>query len=69
MSISGWIMRRNLMEILVCPLCKGDLELEIFEENETEILTGRLTCRSCGEVYPIEEGIPNMLPPELRDRC
>ncbi|MGB9901847.1 methytransferase partner Trm112 [Methanothrix sp.] len=62
-------MRRDLMEILVCPVCRGDLELEVFEENEREILTGRLMCRSCGEVYPIEEGIPNMLPPELRERC
>lgn len=61
-------MRRDLMEILVCPVCRGDLELEVFEENDREILTGKLTCRSCGEVYPIEEGIPNMLPPELRER-
>ncbi len=59
-------MRRRLLEILACPRCKGDLDVEVAEENEEEILTGKLICRSCGEVYPIEDGIPNMLPPELR---
>lgn len=60
-------MKRDLMDILACPLCKGDLTLEVFEENEKEIVTGKLCCRACQECYPIEEGIPNMLPPDLRD--
>ena len=32
-----------------------------------EVLTGTLTCPACPEVYPINEGIPNLLPPDLRD--
>lgn len=60
-------MKRDLLDILACPLCKGDLTLEVFEENEKEIVTGKLCCKSCKECYPIEEGIPNMLPPDLRD--
>ncbi|EPY53477.1 tRNA (guanine-N2-)-methyltransferase regulatory subunit Trm112 [Schizosaccharomyces cryophilus OY26] len=28
---------------------------------ETEITEGKMTCGSCGHVYPIYEGIPNML--------
>ncbi|EEB09668.1 tRNA (guanine-N2-)-methyltransferase regulatory subunit Trm112 [Schizosaccharomyces japonicus yFS275] len=28
---------------------------------ETEITEGKMTCGSCGHVYPIVEGIPNML--------
>ncbi len=55
------------MEILACPLCKGDLTLEVFEENEKEIVTGKLYCSPCKECYPIEDGIPNMLPPDLRN--
>jgi len=55
------------MDILACPLCKGDLVLEVFEEDEREIITGKLTCPACNETYPIEDGIPNMLPPDLRD--
>ncbi|MDM7935263.1 MAG: methytransferase partner Trm112 [Methanothrix sp.] len=61
-------MKRDLLEILACPLCKGDLTLEVFEENEREIVTGRLCCSACRECYPIEEGIPNLLPPQLRER-
>ena len=55
------------MEILACPMCKGDLELSIEEEEEKgEIVKGSLYCRDCDLRYPIEEGIPNLLPPELR---
>lgn len=61
------IMKRDLLDILACPLCKGDLTIEVFEENDTEIITGKLFCKACNECYPIEDGIPNMLPPDLRD--
>jgi uncharacterized protein YbaR (Trm112 family) len=61
------IMKRDLLDILACPLCKGDLTIEVFEENDKEIVTGKLCCNSCKECYPIEDGIPNMLPPDLRD--
>ncbi len=32
------------MDILACPVCKGDLELTVEEENEEEIVTGSLYC-------------------------
>ena len=59
-------MRRDLMDILVCPMCKGDLELTVDEENAQEIVRGSLLCARCDERYPIEDTIPNLLPPELR---
>lgn len=58
-------MKRDLMEILCCPVCKGDLELQVTEEKE-EILEGKLLCHQCPETYEITEGIPNLLPPDLR---
>jgi uncharacterized protein YbaR (Trm112 family) len=61
-------MKRNLMEILACPICKGDLELKVVEENEKEIVKGSLSCKKCSETYPIEDTIPNLLPPELRTK-
>lgn len=60
-------MRPDLMEILVCPVCKGDLTLEVEREEGDEVLDGALHCASCNETYPIEDGIPNLLPPDLRD--
>jgi len=59
-------MKRDLMEIIACPLCKGSLELTVEEEDEREIVKGSLYCGSCSVIYPIEETIPNLLPPELR---
>jgi uncharacterized protein YbaR (Trm112 family) len=51
------------MDILCCPVCKGDLTLQADKENEKEILEGNLRCAACQVDYPIHEGIPNLLPP------
>ena len=56
-------MKRSLMDILCCPVCKGDLTLQADKENEKEILEGTLRCSACRVDYPIHEGIPNLLPP------
>ena len=60
-------MKRSLLDILVCPMCKGDLTLAVDEEGDAEIVSGALHCTSCGLDYPIEDTIPNLLPPEMRD--
>ncbi len=60
-------MKRSLMDILACPMCKNELELEVTKEDENEVVEGTLHCRSCGEAYPIEDTIPNLLPPSLRE--
>jgi len=55
-------MKRKILDILCCPVCKGDLTLSVAEENEREIVEGVLTCARCRVDYPIHEGIPNLLP-------
>jgi uncharacterized protein YbaR (Trm112 family) len=57
-------MKRELMDILACPVCKGDLELTVDEENEKEIVTGSLYCSKCDVRYQIVDTIPNLLPQE-----
>ncbi|MBI2288325.1 MAG: methytransferase partner Trm112 [Chloroflexi bacterium] len=57
-------MKQELMKILACTVCKGELELTVEAENEQEIVTGSLFCPRCKEHYPIVETIPNLLPPE-----
>ncbi|MEM3085981.1 MAG: methytransferase partner Trm112 [Halobacteria archaeon] len=59
-------MKRDLMEILACPACKGDLQLSAKKEEGDEILEGELRCPKCREAFPIDDGIPNLLPPDLR---
>jgi uncharacterized protein YbaR (Trm112 family) len=60
-------MKESLMDVVCCPLDKADLELSVEDREDDEILTGTLTCTECGEQYPIEDGIPNLLPPDMRD--
>ena len=48
----------ELLEILVCPKCKGDLEYH--QEPES------LVCQSCRLVYAVEDGIPVMLIDEAK---
>ena len=59
-------VKRELMDILACPLCKGTLQLTVTKEDDREIVEGSLTCEACSETYPIEDTTPNLLPPELR---
>lgn len=49
-------MDKNLLAILVCPLCKGEL---LLKEKE-------LICRFDRLAYPIRDGIPVMLEQEAR---
>jgi len=55
-------MRREMMDIIVCPVCKQSLELNVIEEEGGDVVAGILRCKACGVEYPIEEGIPNLLP-------
>ncbi len=42
---------QDLLEILVCPACRGEVE-----QKEDKIV-----CLSCSRKYPIRDGIPVML--------
>jgi|WetSurSiteA1Bulk_404760.scaffolds.fasta_scaffold109796_2 uncharacterized protein len=47
------MLKKELLEILCCPVCKGDLRYDEREET--------LTCVSCRHVYRVKDGIPIML--------
>jgi uncharacterized protein YbaR (Trm112 family) len=59
-------MKKELMEILACPVCKGELQLKVETEEGDEIIKGSLFCSRCNEPYPIDDTIPNLLPPQMR---
>ncbi|MFO8113871.1 MAG: methytransferase partner Trm112 [Halorubrum sp.] len=62
-------MKESLMDVVCCPLDKADLELAVDDRDDEEIIAGTLTCTECGETYPIEDGIPNLLPPDMREEA
>jgi uncharacterized protein len=41
----------QLLDILVCPACKGEVKLEGHY----------IVCQACGRRYPVRDGIPIML--------
>ncbi len=47
------MLNKELLDILCCPKCKGNLEYK--PDHET------LTCTSCRTVYPVRNDIPIML--------
>lgn len=51
-------MDSKLLDILVCPVCKGNLE---YRKEALE-----LVCHACKLAYPIRDGIPVMLEDEAR---
>jgi ubiquinone/menaquinone biosynthesis C-methylase UbiE len=56
-------MTSDLLELLACPIDgKWPLQLTVTEQTGGEIAIGRLSCPTCGRVYPITEGIPRLLP-------
>ena len=59
-------MKKELMQILACPVCKGELKLKVDKEEHDEVVTGSLYCSTCDYSYPIVDTIPNLLPPELQ---
>lgn len=49
---------KDLLEILVCPKCKGDLEYRSTPEE--------LVCHACRLRYSVDDGIPIMLIDEAK---
>ncbi|OEJ64104.1 Trm112 family protein [Magnetovibrio blakemorei] len=50
---------RKLLEILVCPVCKGPLT---YDSDAQELIS-----KQAGLAYPIRDGIPIMLESEARE--
>lgn len=55
-------MDTRLLELLVCPLCKGPLEYQRPPEHPTQ----ELICRADRLAFPVRDGIPVMLESDAR---
>ncbi|MCW8858034.1 MAG: Trm112 family protein [Kangiella sp.] len=51
-------MNHKLLDVLVCPVCKGDL---VYKKDSNELI-----CRFDKLAYPIRDDIPVMLEEEAR---
>ena len=55
-------METRLLDLLVCPLCKGPLE----HLRPPLHATTELVCRADGLAFPVRDGIPVMLENQAR---
>lgn len=63
-------MKERLLDLLMCPACRSQLDCEPWKRNGHEIVEGLLNCtdRSCGQCFPIIGGVPRMLLGSLRQQ-
>ena len=57
-------MHKWLLDLLVCPECRGTLRLEAREQRGDDVVTGALTCTS-GHTFEITNGIPRFVKHQL----
>lgn len=56
-------MRIHHLELLACPECRGDLDLQAGAKVvEDRVETGELECRRCAARYPVRKFIPRFVP-------
>jgi ubiquinone/menaquinone biosynthesis C-methylase UbiE/uncharacterized protein YbaR (Trm112 family) len=56
-----------ITEYLRCPQCRsGTLDVDVFERNGSEIRDAVVSCRECRMWYRLEDGLLELLVPELR---
>ena len=58
-------MREDLLLLLCCPACHGELSWQVHERNGDHIEEGEARCAGCGAAYPVREGIGLFLTPDL----
>jgi ubiquinone/menaquinone biosynthesis C-methylase UbiE len=58
-------MRRSLISLLACPNCRAAVYISADDNGDAEITTGSLSCSKCSESFPIDNGIPRLLPKTL----
>ncbi len=61
------MLKLDMLDRLACPECKNfSMELKSSSLENNKIIKGEIVCPRCHRQYPINDGIPNMLPDELR---
>jgi len=55
------MLNRELMEILLCPCCKGKLIQDQYPNS--------LLCKTCSLLYPIENDVPILIRKKAKYVC
>ena len=65
-ELKGVPLRTDLVDILACPACRDPQPLKLTGSTDAagDVVSGKLSCRSCGASYPISGGVPRFVRPE-----
>ncbi|MEK6982258.1 MAG: methyltransferase domain-containing protein [Candidatus Micrarchaeota archaeon] len=55
-------MKEKLLDIIVCPTCKGNLNLKATKQINDDVEEGMLNCRKCKVGYNIINSVPRFVP-------
>ena len=57
------MLTNDMLSILCCPTCRtGELRAEIEKQDGSQIQEGNLICDTCNVSYPVQSGIPDLIP-------
>ena len=55
-------MRVEHLDLLACPRCQSELELQASNQKSDSVETGTLSCSSCRSRYDIVRSVPRFVP-------
>ena len=61
-------MKRWTINLVCCPVCRGKLDLQEGQAQDSEIIGGSLICRACRKTFIIERGLPRMVIDTVRKK-
>lgn len=65
-ATSAFAMNWDLVDLLACPGCGGDVTLAEAREARGKVQSGKLACGTCDVCYPIRGGIPRFADADAR---
>lgn len=54
-------MKKDMVDLLCCPNCKGELRLSIKIEKNGSVKKGSFICKNCGSIYQIRGDISDFI--------
>ncbi len=55
-------MKKDYLDILCCPACKGEMKLQVIKTSGDDIIEGTLVCNRCKNKYFIRNGTAYLVP-------
>jgi len=55
-------MKKDNLNIICCPVCKGDMKLQVIKTSKDDVIEGTMRCEQCSNRYFIWNGTAFLVP-------